>query len=226
MGAMALDLTPRGSVSIETLVNGPIQTNSYAVISSGECLIVDPAWEGGRLVEHIQAEHPEVRVLGSVCTHGHADHVGGVAGVRAAVGGSALYELCAKDVAVTRTNIEEQRVMWGIETADPGEPTRLLAEGDVVEFGNACLQVIETPGHTPGGIVLFAATEQGNIAFVGDTLFPGSHGRTDLSGGDEAAILRSLSKLAHMLPPDTVCLTGHGPSTTMARELMCNPFMR
>lgn len=225
MGAMALDLTPRGSVSIETLVNGPIQTNSYAVISSGECLIVDPAWEGGRLVEHIQAEHPEVRVLGSVCTHGHADHVGGVAGVRAAVGGSALYELCAKDVAVTRTNIEEQRVMWGIETAGPGEPTRLLAEGDVVEFGNACLQVIETPGHTPGGIVLFAATEQGNIAFVGDTLFPGSHGRTDLSGGDEAAIVRSLSKLARLLPPDTVCLTGHGDSTTMARELAQNPFM-
>lgn len=225
MGAMALDLTPRGSVSIETLVNGPIQTNSYAVISSGECLIVDPAWEGGRLVEHIQAEHPEVRVLGSVCTHGHADHVGGVAGVRAAVGGSALYELCAKDVAVTRTNIEEQRVMWGIETAHPGEPTRLLAEGDVVEFGNACLQVIETPGHTPGGIVLFAATEQGNIAFVGDTLFPGSHGRTDLSGGDEAAIVRSLSKLARLLPPDTVCLTGHGDSTTMERELAQNPFM-
>lgn len=225
MGAMALDLTPRGSVSIETLVNGPIQTNSYAVISSGECLIVDPAWEGGRLVEHIQAEHPEVRVLGSVCTHGHADHVGGVAGVRAAVGGSALYELCAKDVAVTRTNIEEQRVMWGIETADPGEPTRLLAEGDVVEFGNVCLQVIETPGHTLGGIVLFAATEQGNIAFVGDTLFPGSHGRTDLSGGDEAAIVRSLSKLARLLPPDTVCLTGHGDSTTMERELAQNPFM-
>lgn len=116
--------------------------------------------------------------------------------------------------------------MWGIETPDPGEPTHLLAEGDVIEVGDIYLQVIETPGHTLGGIVLFAATEQGNIAFVGDTLFPGSHGRTDLAGGDEAAILRSLSKLAHMLPPDTVCLTGHGPSTTMARELMCNPFMR
>lgn len=80
--------------------------------------------------------------------------------------------------------------MWGIETPDPGEPTRLLAEGDTIELGDICLQVIEVPGHTPGGIVLFAATEQGNIAFVGDTLFPGSHGRTDLSGGDEAAILR------------------------------------
>lgn len=226
MGDMTLDLTPRGAASIETLVNGPIQTNSYAVISNDECLIVDPAWEGERLVEHIRTAHPEVRVLGSVCTHGHADHVGGVAGVRAVVGDSALYELCAKDVTVPRANIEEQRAMWGIETPDPGEPTRLLAEGDTIEVGDVCLQVIETPGHTPGGIVLFAATERGNIAFVGDTLFPGSHGRTDLSGGDEAAIMRSLSKLAKMLPPDTVCLTGHGDSTTMARELMQNPFMQ
>ena len=80
MGDMTLDLTPRGAASIEALVNGPIQTNSYAVISNDECLIVDPAWEGERLVEHIRTAHPEVRVLGSVCTHGHADHVGGVAG--------------------------------------------------------------------------------------------------------------------------------------------------
>ena len=206
MDDTTLDLTPRGTASIETLVNGPIQTNSYAVMSNGECLIVDPAWEGKRLVEHILAAHPGVRVL--------------------AVGDGALYELCAKDVMVPRANIEEQRGMWGIETPDPGEPTRLLAEGDTIEVGDICLQVIETPGHTPGGIVLFAATKQGNIAFVGDTLFPGSHGRTDLSGGDEAAIMRSLSKLAKVLPPDTVCLTGHGDSTTVARELMQNPFMQ
>ena len=225
MSAVSLDLTPKGSVEIETLVNGPIQTNSYAVISDNECVIIDPAWEGERLVGHIRAEHPGVRVLGAVCTQGHADHVGGIAGVRAAAGVDALYELCGKDAAVPHTNIGEQRAMWGIETPDPGEPTRLLAEGDAIEVGDIYLQVIETPGHT-GGIVLFAATEQGNIAFVGDTLFPGSHGRTDLAGGDEAAILRSLSKLARLLPPDTVCLTGHGDSTTMARELMQNPFMQ
>ena len=150
MDDMTLDLTPRGTASIEALVNGPIQTNSYAVISNDECLIVDPAWEGERLVEHIRTAHSEVRVLGSVCTHGHADHVGGVAGVRAVVGDGALYELCAKDVTVPRANIEEQRAMWGIETPDPGEPTRLLAEGDTIEVGDVCLQVIETPGHTPG----------------------------------------------------------------------------
>lgn len=226
MDDTTLDLTPRGSASIEALVNGPIQTNSYAVMSNGECLIVDPAWEGECLVEHILAARPGVRVLGAVCTHGHADHVGGVAGVRAAVGEGCLYELSAQDVTVPHTNIEEQRSMWGIETPDPGEPTRLLAEGDTIGVGDVCLQVIEAPGHTPGGIVLFAATEQGNIAFVGDTLFPGSHGRTDLSGGDEAAIMRSLAKLAKILPPDTVCLTGHGDSTTVARELMQNPFMQ
>ena len=199
MSAVSLDLTPKGSVEIETLVNGPIQTNSYAVISDNECVIIDPAWEGERLVEHIRAEHPGVRLFGAVCTHGHADHVGGVVGVRTTVG-NALYELCAKDAAVPHANIEEQRAMWGIETPDPGEPTRLLAEGDAIKVGDIYLQVIETPGHTPGGIVLFAATEQGNIAFVGDTLFPGGHGRTDLSGGDEAAILRS-HQLARLLRP-------------------------
>ncbi len=146
MSAVSLDLTPKGSVEIETLVNGPIQTNSYAVISDNECVIIDPAWEGERLVEHVRAEHPGVRVLGAACTHGHADHVGGVAGVRTAVGEYCQYELCAKDVAVPHANIEEQRAMWGIETPDPGEPTRLLAEGDAIEVGDICLQVIETPG--------------------------------------------------------------------------------
>ena len=149
MSAVSLDLTPKGSVEIETLVNGPIQTNSYAVISDNECVIIDPAWEGERLVEHIRAEHPGVRALGAVCTHGHADHVGGVVGVRTTVGEGCQYELCAKDVAVPHANIEEQRAMWGIETPDPGEPTRLLAEGDAIEVGDICLQVIETPGHTP-----------------------------------------------------------------------------
>ena len=171
MDDMTLDLTPRGTASIEALVNGPIQTNSYAVISNDECLIVDPAWEGERLVEHIRTAHPEVRVLGSVCTHGHADHVGGVAGVRAVVGDSALYELCAKDVTVPRANIEEQRTMWGIETPDPGEPTRLLAEGDTIEVGDVCRphrgythqrQIRQTPSQTqpPAASLGSAASRQ------------------------------------------------------------------
>lgn len=223
---MTLDITSRGSVQIESIVNGPIETNSYFVGSAGEWIVVDPAWEGEKLVERFRRAHPGEALLGAVCTHGHADHVGGVAGVRRELGEGSIFELNAKDVATAAANIREQREMWNIDTPDPGEPTRLIAEGDTVKVGDAVLQVIETPGHTPGGIVLFAATEEGNIAFVGDTLFPGGHGRTDLSGGNEVDMMHSLAKLGRLLPPDTACYTGHGQTTTMERELAANPFMQ
>ena len=222
---MPLDIAPQGSVSIECLVNGPIETNSYFVGSAGEWVVVDPAWGGAALVERFYAKHPGEMLLGAVCTHGHADHVGGVAGVRAAMGEGCLYALPAKDAELPAQNIAEQRALWGIDTPDPGAPTRLIAEGDTLAVGEVTIQVMEVPGHTPGGIVLFIATEEGNIAFVGDTLFPNSHGRTDLAGGDEAAICRSLKKMARELPSDTVCLVGHGPATTMQSELAHNPFM-
>ena len=222
---MALDTTPRGSVHIESVVNGPIETNTYFLGCAGTWIVIDPAWEGERLVAHFRSAHPDDTLLGALCTHGHADHLGGVAGVRHEIG-DAVFELSAGDVDTAKANIREQREMWDIETPDPGEPTRLLAEGDTVAVGEAVLQVIETPGHTPGGIVLFAATENGNIAFVGDTLFPGGHGRTDLTGGNEVAMMHSLAKMARLLPPDTVCYTGHGQTTTMEQELASNPFMQ
>lgn len=223
---MALDLTPHGSVQVESVVNGPIETNTYFLGCAGTWAVIDPAWEGEKLVGHFRSVHSDGALLGAVCTHGHADHVGGVAGVRRELGEDAIFELSAKDVETARANIREQREMWNIDTPDPGEPTRLLAEGDTVKVGDAVLQVIETPGHTPGGIVLFAATENGNIAFVGDTLFPGGHGRTDLTGGNEVTMMHSLAKMARLLPPDTVCYTGHGQTTTMEQELAANPFMQ
>lgn len=226
MSDLELNLEPAGALDISCVVNGPIETNTYFVCSQNEAIIVDPAWDGERLVRDFQQAHPSVRIVGIVCTHGHADHVGGVAGARRVLGEGVPFMIAEDDAAFMAGAIESMKDMWGYEFEMPPAPDRLLHEGDQVAFGNVSLQVIATPGHTPGGIVLFCAARTGNVAFVGDTLFPGSHGRTDLAGGDEAAILRSLSKLAHMLPPDTVCLTGHGPSTTMARELMCNPFMR
>ena len=221
---MNLDLTPH-HVQIETIVNGPIETNTYLFGCEGVWVAIDPAWDGERLVEQFRGAHPGDRLLGAVCTHGHADHVGGVAGMRSVLGPTMLYALPANDLSVPAANIAEQRSMWGIDTPEPGTPSRLLREGDALHIGNAPLQVIETPGHTPGGVVLFVMTDQGPVAFVGDTLFPGSHGRTDLRGGDEEAIVRSLRKLASMLPPETRCLTGHGPATRMSVELQVNPFI-
>ena len=80
--------------------------------------------------------------------------------------------------------------------------------------------------HPPGGVVLVGGGSAEGVAFVGDTLFPGSHGRTDLSGGDEVQIMASLARMADLIAPETTLLCGHGPATTMARELATNPFLR
>ena len=109
---------------------------------------------------------------------------------------------------------------------DAPAPDRELSEGDVISVGTATFTVLETPGHTPGGIVLLGGCSAEGVAFVGDTLFPGSYGRTDLDGGDEAAIMASLRRMAKEIAPATTLLCGHGPSTTMAAELTRNPFLR
>lgn len=221
-----LDLEPKGALHIECMVNGPVETNTYFACSRDEVLAIDPAWDGERLARDFQQSHPSVNVCGLVCTHGHGDHVGGVAGMKRVLDGDVPYIISRDDAPFVSQAIAGMRSMWGIDTEDPGEPDRVLEEGDRIAVGNVEFQVLAVPGHTPGGIVLFAATETGRFAFVGDTLFPGSHGRTDLQGGDERAILESLAKMGRVLPPDTVCLVGHGRATTIADELASNPFMR
>lgn len=223
---MQVDTTPRGSIDVHCVVNGPIQTNTYFVVSGDEAVIIDPAWEGEELARMFAEQHPGVRVAALVCTHGHADHIGGVAGARRVLGDDVPFAISETDSAMIADAIRDMKDTWGFEHEMPPAPDRLLNEGDVIEFGDAALQVIETPGHTPGGIVLFAAAQGGPVAFVGDTLFPGAHGRTDLAGGSEAQIIKSLGKIGSMLPPETLCLIGHNDPTTIARERESNLFMR
>ena len=101
-------------------------------------------------------------------------------------------------------------------------PDGLLADGDVVKVGPYALRVIEAPGHTPGGIVLLGD----GFAFVGDTVFAGSVGRTDLVGGDHGTLMETIQRLKREIPPQTVLLCGHGPATTMANEMACNPYFK
>ena len=223
---MTLNLEQCGALDISCAVNGPIQTNTYFVISDGEAVVIDPAWDGERLARDFRAAHPQVAIRAIICTHGHADHIGGVAGMRRALGPEVPFMISAVDAPIMGAAIESMKASWGFEFEEPPAPDRLLREGDIITFGAARLQVFETPGHTPGGIVLFCPASTGNVAFVGDTLFPGAHGRTDLPGGDEAQIIHSLGKMAHLLPDDTLCLIGHNESTTMARERATNLFMR
>lgn len=221
-----LDLTPHGHIQIERVTNGPIETNTYFAMSAGECVVIDPAWEGEELARGFADRHPDVKIIAIACTHGHADHVGGVAGMRRVLGDGVPFLISREDLPIVADSIASQKASWGIDTPDPGEPTRFIGEGDVISFGDTGLQVFSTPGHTPGGLVFFCAAENGDEAFVGDTLFPGEHGRTDLKGGDQEAIERSLAKIGKLLPPDTRCMIGHGSDTTIERELRDNLFMR
>ena len=226
MELASLDLEPHGALDISCVVNGPIQTNTYFACSEGEAVVIDPAWDGEALLAEFRKTHPNDAIKAIVCTHGHADHIGGVAGMRRVLGGGVPFLISEADAGFMASAIDSMKAMWGFEFEMPPAPDRLLHEGDTVEFGDVTLQVFETPGHTPGGIVLFCAAQTGDVAFVGDTLFPGAHGRTDLEGGDEAAIIRSLGKMARLLPDDTLCFIGHNETTTIAREKQTNLFMR
>ena len=222
----SLDLEKHGLLDISCVVNGPIQTNTYFAISEGEAAVIDPAWDGERLARDFQAAHPDAAIKAIICTHGHADHIGGVAGMRRVLGDDVPFLISKADAAFMAPAIESMKAMWGFEFEMPPAADRLLREGDTVEFGDVSLQVFATPGHTPGGLVLFCAAQTGDVAFVGDTLFPGAHGRTDLEGGDEAAVIRSLGKMARLMPDDTLCLIGHNETTVIGREKAENLFMR
>lgn len=181
-------------------------------------MVVDPGAAGAEVAEQLK----DVHVALIVATHGHGDHVGGVAALKDATG--ADYAIHAADAERARHAGEVGELGIAYD-ADAPEPDRLLAEGDVLHVGTATFTVMETPGHTPGGVVLVGGGTAKGAAFVGDTLFPGSHGRTDLDGGDDATIMRSLRRMAAEIPPATQLLCGHGDWTTMERELAQNPFL-
>lgn len=197
----------------------PLQTNCYAYVSGGACLVVDPGGSGAQLATVLD----DVRVTCVAATHGHGDHVGGVAALVRATG--APFAIHAADAELARHAGEMSEVGRRYDDNAP-DPDRTLAEGDELRVGTATFTVMETPGHTPGGIVLVGGGSAEGVAFVGDTLFPGSHGRTDLKGGDEATIMTSLARMAAEIALETTLLCGHGPATTMARELATNPFLR
>jgi hydroxyacylglutathione hydrolase len=117
-----------------------------------------------------------------------------------------------------------QTRMFGIdETIEPSVPDFFLEEGQPVELGDLKFEILHCPGHCPGSVVLFERRER--VAFVGDVLFAGSIGRTDLPGGDHATLLRSIREKLWPLGDDVRVLPGHGPSTTIGRERRTNPFL-
>lgn len=199
--------------TIKVMVVGPIQTNCYAFIEDGHAMVVDPGADGAAIARELG----DVTVDCIVATHGHGDHVGGVAALKEATG--APFLITAED-AERASHAGSPGALGIAYDDDAPAPDRILADGDVISVGSTDFTVIATPGHTPGGVVLLAD----GVAFTGDTVFKGAVGRTDLAGGDTATLMDSVAHLKEVIPPDTLLLPGHDESTTMAAELAENPY--
>jgi glyoxylase-like metal-dependent hydrolase (beta-lactamase superfamily II) len=162
--------------------------------------------------------HPVATVL----THGHVDHIVGTTALRQHFPETRIYihQLDAPMLADPHGNLSAfAGIVFAAESADV-----LLEDGDTVEQAGITLKVLHTPGHTPGGICLYA--QQDGLVFVGDTLFADSVGRADFPGGDMDQLLESIRTKLFTLPENTAVYPGHGMRTTIGREKRSNPFVR
>jgi glyoxylase-like metal-dependent hydrolase (beta-lactamase superfamily II) len=188
--------------------------NCYLLEDAGEALVVDPGEASGSLLAALD----DLRVRAIINTHGHCDHCGGNAGLKRATGAPLLAH---KDDLQLIQLLEEQGRMFGVPFPSSPDPDRFLAAGDEVAVGDASVTVRHVPGHSPGHIALVGD----GFAVVGDVVFAGSIGRTDLPGGSQAQLIESIQREILSLPDDTVLYPGHGPATTVGQERRTNPFL-
>jgi glyoxylase-like metal-dependent hydrolase (beta-lactamase superfamily II) len=203
---------------ITTLVVGPLQVNCFLVAcpERREALVIDPGDEGERIVAAVRTA--DWQVVSIVNTHGHFDHVGANRALVAATGAELLIH--AADLPLLQ-KAQLHAQVYGLQAEPSPAPDRLLQDGDQLVFGTLRCRVIHLPGHSPGGIALHC----GDHLFCGDVLFAGSIGRTDLPGGDHHTLVNGIRSRLWTLPGTTVVHPGHGPDTTIAREMRSNPFV-
>jgi hydroxyacylglutathione hydrolase len=212
----------RGMV-IETFPVGPLGCNCSILVdpASKAAIVIDPGGDFDRIREKL--EKAGAAVASIVHTHTHIDHVGATAPLQRWSGASAriheedrfLYEM-----------LPVQAALLGIPLPEACDMEGDLDDGVVVAAGGLELEVLHTPGHTPGSVSFVVRSKEGAVAFTGDTLFRRSIGRTDLWGGDMATIMKSLKQKLLALDEGTKVVTGHGPSTTIGEEKRSNPFLK
>jgi glyoxylase-like metal-dependent hydrolase (beta-lactamase superfamily II) len=210
-------------MKIDCLILGAFETNCYVLRDSAEVtdsLIIDPGLEAEKLIDFLEAR--KLNPLAVILTHGHADHIAGVSLLRENFQEIKVY--VHKHDAKMLTESNRNLSAFAGEPISAGPADVLLQDGDIIEQAGVKLQVLHTPGHTPGGICLYS--DQDGIVFTDDTLFAESIGRTDFPGGSMSQLLKSIERKLLTLPEQTKVYPGHGPVTTISHEKAHNPFLR
>lgn len=216
---------PRAPASLPRLlpfVGGAFAENTWLVIdaSGRDAVLVDPGAAAPEALAELERSGAQLRAI--VLTHAHIDHVEGIPEVRTRWPDVPLY-LHAEDLELYR-HAPEQGRWFGVSLGSLPDPDHELVPGQTLEIGSLSFEVAFAPGHAPGHVLLHL--REARIALVGDVIFQGSIGRTDLPGGDHETLLTSIEREVLTLPDATRLLPGHGPETTVGRERSTNPFLQ
>ena len=203
---------------VHQLSVGPLQVNCFVVACqrTREAMVIDPGEDGPRILQLAESNGYQVKKI--VNTHGHFDHIGANQPVKEATG--AVLMMHEADLPLLQ-NARNHAQAYGLTVSPSPDPDKFLNEGDVFSVGEQSFSIFHVPGHSPGSICLLS---DGHL-FVGDVLFAGSIGRTDLPGGDFDALVEGVREKLFRLPAETIVHPGHGPDTTIGREKQMNPFV-
>lgn len=206
------------SLVVHQMSVGPLQVNCFIVYcdKTKQAMVIDPGEEASRILHFV--ERHGLHVSKVVNTHCHFDHIGANQQVVEATGAELMLH---KDDLPLLQNARNHAQVYGLQVAPSPQPDKLLGQGDTFQLGELTFQVFHVPGHSPGGICLLS---EGHL-FVGDVLFSGSIGRTDLPGGDYDSLVEGVRERLFSLDDETVVHPGHGPDTTIGRERQMNPFV-
>ncbi|MBF0429727.1 MAG: MBL fold metallo-hydrolase [Fibrobacteria bacterium] len=204
---------------IKTLSVGPIQANCYIIAceQTKKAAIIDPGDEAERIMDMVTSEQLSIELI--LNTHGHFDHAGANAAIKKTTNATLIiHSLDAEMLGQLSTDAG----MFGLSSDNSPPPDKLVEDGDKLTLGNLSIDILHTPGHTPGGISFLVE----EAVFTGDTLFAGSIGRTDLPGGDFQALEQSIRTKLYTLEDKIQVYPGHMGPTTISDEKRFNGFVR